>query len=400
MLSNIGFSASSKAINISNEVYQLPSYNPCWQSGRNWLLKLGLYKLNEPKPYSTSWIWIVDHSIQLGDEKVLVVLGIQENAIPLGRALQFEDMTLLGLKVSKKTTGERVSEQLSEIASLYGPPMHIVSDGGPDLKSGIEKYVKTQPESKFIYDIKHRIAIHLKKLLEKDYSWLSFCQLAAKAQSHMRQTDVAALSPPNQRSKCRYMNLGGLVNWANKLEQLDNQHIETLMDIKKKNTCLAWLDMYQDDIACWTRLLTITEHTITHIASHGIYRGLSDKLLFELEAIACCPMSQQLTELIIQDVIDSEYKVKPGYRTIGCSDIIESLFGCFKNLEKYQSSSGFTSLILAIPALVGKTTASLVKKAMEATQIKHIKQWVQDNIGRSLQSTRILCFKNIGINLV
>ena len=399
-MSNIGFSASSKAINITNDVYQLPFNTPCWQSGRNWLLKLGLYKLNQPKPYTTDWIWIVDHSIQLGSEKVLVVLGIRENDIPSGRALRFEDMTVLGLKVSTNTNGNRVNQQLSELANLYGPPMHIVSDGGPDLKSGIEKYINTQPETKFIYDIKHKIATHLKRLLEKNESWLSFCQLAAQAQGYMRQTDVAALAPPNQRSKCRYMNLGGLLKWAHKIGLLDNDKIQPLLDIERKQRCLAWLEMYKDDIACWTRLLKITELTITHIAKFGIYRGLSKKLLFDFEGISFCPMSQQLSGLIIQDVNDNEYKVKPGYKTIGSSDIIESLFGCFKNLEKQQSSSGFTSLILAIPALVGKTTSSLVKRAMEGTQIKHIKSWVKENIGRSVQATRKICFNNKGINLV
>ena len=36
----------------------------------------------------------------------------------------------------------------------------------------------------------------------------------------------------------------------------------------------------------------------------------------------------------MQDAAENEYKVKPGHKTVGSSDIIESVFGCFKNLEK------------------------------------------------------------------
>jgi hypothetical protein len=192
-----------------SEALGLNDLVPCWQTGRDWLLKLGLYKLNEPKEYSRDWIWITDHSIQLGSEKVLLILGIREGHIPLGRALTFDDLTTLGLYISKSTNAEVVKAQLSEVAEKYGSPKHIGSDGGPDLKRGIDDFIKLSPQTNFIYDIKHKIAIYLKKLLGRNDAFLSFCELAAKSQGYMRQTDVAALAPPNQRSKSRFMNLDG-----------------------------------------------------------------------------------------------------------------------------------------------------------------------------------------------
>ena len=375
----------SKALNIYDFV-------PCWQTARDWLLKLGLYKLTEPKKHSDDWIWITDHSIQLGAEKVLLVVGIRECQIPTGRALTFEDLTPLGLYISKSTNSEVVKAQLSEVAEKYGSPKHIVSDGGPDLKRGIDDFIKLSPQTNFIYDIKHKIAIYLKKLLGKNDAFLSFCELAAKSQGYMRQTDVAALAPPNQRSKSRFMNLDGLIKWANKIGELDKNKVEQLMDIEKFQRCLGWLSMYEADIACWTRLVAITEFAIKHISENGIYRGLSEKLLLEFDGISCCPLSQQLAGIIVQDAMENEYKVNPGHKTIGSSDIIESIFGCFKNLEKQQSASGFTSLVLAIPAMIGGIGNKIFKNAMENTKVRQVRNWIAENLGLSVQAKRKLCF--------
>lgn len=392
ILSSIGIRASARAVEITNH-HNATNENgsPSWYTGRLWLMKLGLYKLNETKVQANDWIWIADHSIQLGTEKVLVVLGIRAINIPEERALAFSDMIPLGLFISKNTNGEKVAEQLQGLAKEYGEPMHIVSDGGPDLKSGIDTFINRSSNTKFIYDIKHKIAIHLKKLLSSDKSWLSFCELCSKAQGYMRQTDNAALAPPNQRSKSRYMNIDRLINWAKKVLTLEQSEVIELFDKKKYDSCLSWLNTYKSDIESWERLMRISELVVKHVATYGIYSGIKDAMWLECEAMSTCQLSQQLTDLVVQDIATNEGKLKPGYKTIGSSDVIESLFGCYKNLEKQQAASGFTSLILAIPALVGDKSKAIVKKAMEGIKIKHIKSWVRENIGLSVQAKRKLC---------
>ena len=99
ILSSIGLRASAKSMTNYSDALNISDFVPCWQTGRDWLLKLGLYKLNEPKGYSDDWIWITDHSIQLGAEKILLVLGIKEQNIPSERALTFDDLAPLGLYI-------------------------------------------------------------------------------------------------------------------------------------------------------------------------------------------------------------------------------------------------------------------------------------------------------------
>lgn len=57
-------------------------------------------------------------------------------------------------------------------------------------------------------------------------------------------------------------------------------------------------------------------------------------------------------------------------------------------LEKDQSKSGFTVLLLSLAASVSATTTDVVQKAMEAVPTKTVFQWFKDNIGQSVQSKR------------
>jgi hypothetical protein len=72
---------ASKAMKLFSE--KLNSQEaPSWYTGRFWLMRLGYYKLHRPKTQAEDWIWIVDHSVQIGVEKCLVILGIRLKDLP------------------------------------------------------------------------------------------------------------------------------------------------------------------------------------------------------------------------------------------------------------------------------------------------------------------------------
>jgi hypothetical protein len=48
-------------------------------SVRLWLLRLGLDRLNRAKEQAGDWMWIVDHTLQIGDRKCLIVVGIRQS---------------------------------------------------------------------------------------------------------------------------------------------------------------------------------------------------------------------------------------------------------------------------------------------------------------------------------
>jgi len=75
----------------------------------------------------------------------------------------------------------------------------------------------------------------------------------------------------------------------------------------------------------------------------------------------------------------------------------ESLFGKLKDLGKLDSIKGFTSLVLAGAACVGKTDIDVVNKAMTHCHLKKIDQWTRDTIGKTIQSKRRAALKPLKI---
>ena len=99
---------------------------PSWDSGRLWLMRIGLYKLNRPKPKADDWVWIIDFSIQLGKEKCLVILGVRQCDLPPeGQALRHEDMEPITLVPVEQANGTIVYQKLEEAAVKTGVPRAI-----------------------------------------------------------------------------------------------------------------------------------------------------------------------------------------------------------------------------------------------------------------------------------
>ena len=50
---------------------------PHWTTGRLWLLRLGHAALSAAKQQAADWVWLIDHSVQIGQEKCLVIVGVR-----------------------------------------------------------------------------------------------------------------------------------------------------------------------------------------------------------------------------------------------------------------------------------------------------------------------------------
>ena len=126
---------------------------PSWYTGRFWLLRLGYYKLERAKEKAEDWIWIVDHTVQLGSEKCLVILGIRQHSLPAVELhLTHEDVEPIALLPVTHSNGAVVYEQLVQTSEKTGVPRQIVGDYGPDIKSGIERFCREHEKTCYIYD--------------------------------------------------------------------------------------------------------------------------------------------------------------------------------------------------------------------------------------------------------
>jgi hypothetical protein len=79
---------------------------------------------------------------------------------------------------------------------------------------------------------------------------------------------------------------------------------------------------------------------------------------------------------------------RAGELLIASTEILESLFGELKTLERQQAGSGLTGLMLALGAIVSTWTDEETTKALEATPWKAVQAWIDERLGPTVQSQR------------
>ena len=137
--SSTSLRGANRAIETFFLFFDLKLSSPCWYTGRFWLLRLGYYKLTRKKEQAEDWVWIIDHTVQIGSEKCLIILGIRLSSLPEDRSLNHEDVEPIALEPVRKSNGDIVYEQLKKTINKTGVPREIVADYGSDLKTGIKK---------------------------------------------------------------------------------------------------------------------------------------------------------------------------------------------------------------------------------------------------------------------
>jgi hypothetical protein len=82
---------------------------PHWTTGRLWLLRLGHATLTMAKVHAEDWAWLIDHSVQIGQEKCLAIVGLRLRDLPPpGQCLSRTDLKLIALVPRKSWTQEEV----------------------------------------------------------------------------------------------------------------------------------------------------------------------------------------------------------------------------------------------------------------------------------------------------
>jgi hypothetical protein len=369
---------------------------PTPNCGQMWLLRIGLHELTRPKEKADDWVWIVDHTIQIGTVKCLVVAGCrlsrwQEERRPL----EHHDLELLALEPVKKSNGEIVNEQLEKVALETGVPRSIVSDHGTDLKRGIETFEKAHPETDGVYDIAHKAARLVKRELEADERWSEFLKQFGKSKQRLQQTSLAFLTPPTPKNKARYMNVEELVRWGrNALRYLENPlPIDgEPPDIPKLNEKLGWLSAYAEAFDQWDAMMRVVTTTRGYIRHEGYHREARRELSMQLGPLATDSLSRRIADLLLVFVQEQSARAKPGERLIGSSECLESLIGKGKRLEGQQSKSGFTKMILAMSAAVVDPTVQYIEQALTHVKTPDVVDWCRKQLGISVQSQRRLAF--------
>jgi len=385
---------------------------PHYSTIRKWLLRIGLYELNREKEYRKDWIFIIDLTIELGTKKCLVILGIsqsdyQKKVRPFNRALSHQDVEVLALEILDSTRGEVIEQKISALCEKVGNPIQIIADHGSDLERGIKLYKEKHIEVIYTYDVTHAMALILNHELVPDEKYQSFIKNCHQSKQQLQQTELAFLAPPSQRSKCRYFNVEILINWATIILDLflseeDPRYqirfvalVELLPEIKpevlkqKIQEKLGWLVNYKEEIESWQKMVNSTRMVETELKLNGLNKESLNTIEQSLLSINSTNKIQQN----IREYLTRECAKLTSEKTfLATSDIIESIFGKYKQSSGRSSFKQIGQFILTLSLSTINLTEIFIKQALETISYFDVTTWSEEVFGQSMFSKRKILF--------
>jgi hypothetical protein len=384
---------------------------PCAETIRLWLLRVGLFLLRRPVPRCSDWVFLVDLTIQLGTHKCLVILGVPLSELRRkGYSPDHHDVHVLSLQVLTRCTGTIVSGHLSTVSERVGVPVQIVSDRGGDVLAGIRLFQRKNRHQGHVvetYDITHGLALVLKNQLEPDPRWASFVKACQSTRQQLQQTAGSFLQPPAWRSKARFLNLESHLGWANDMlallgggvegtlaEQLGRSDAETKQWLEAK---LGWLRGYVGEVRAWSYFQRVVKDAEEEVKRAGLnrtsWRRIKRRLIGESRPLG---KARVFRRQVLALVRKEGAKVPVRQQYLGSTDVLESLFGKYKDLAEQAPSREITANVLMIPLLVTPLTPELLRQALEAVRGQDVEQWLEEHLGPPPQKKKRVVLTEAG----
>jgi hypothetical protein len=365
--------------------YTIPSRT----TTKRWVQKVGYYKLISSKCIADDWMIITDASIQIGPDKCLIALGCRQANLPFKRPLKLDDLEVLGLRIVSSMKAKVVTDFLNEVKSCIGNIACITIDQGADILRGVKDFQLTNPEARYINGTAHRVANNLKACLENDERWKAFRVKVTQARRKMQFSSISGLLPPSPREKSRFMNIGPLIQWAVDMLILLNAEMSlSNLSIDEIKNQIGWLEYYRDDIEIWHQYSQIAGIARDCVRTEGIHLDIVDSFNEAIAHVKIGLKGLQFADRVSLFLRDQTNGMKPGECFIGSTEVIESLFGKIKYMEREQTAFGFTSIVLAGIACIGPTDDKTIADAVTSIKLKDIELWAGKEIKESTQSQR------------
>jgi hypothetical protein len=369
-------------INISK------SSTPSRNTGLLWVKKTGYYCLTKEKEKAEDWILILDESIGIGQEKLLVILGIRKSKIPANRPLTLQDMEPMIIKSRTQWRGEDITVELEKCKTMLSGILYAVTDGGSDLKKALN-----QSGISRVYDVTHAIAVMLSKLYEQDEVFKRYINLMNSMRQKHCCSQYAFLIPPGQRSKSRFLNIEILSNWGMKALSLLQQN--TLSEQNKAQ--LIWVKEYESFIKEMNSIVQVIESVSVILKYKGLSKKTSDECKIALQQCKGTKRQTQFKRLFNAYLKENMVIITKRKESLLCtSDVIESSFGHYKDELNENPMSGITDMALIIAALTANLDTLNINEVIDSCTCKKLKTWRQECLCESLQSKRNKFFKSTG----
>jgi len=389
---SVGFRGAARVLALFFKWLGVDQDTPTRTAIRNWLQRLGIAELQQPLGPHEDLVILVDHSMQIGTEKVMVALGVNTSELPEpGTALAHEHVRVLEVKPGSQWKTADMTQEYEDLAARYGTPRAVLVDGAPELREGAKCLEERRRDTIVLRDFKHYAANVLKSLFGKDERFQEVGGKIGQTRSAIQQTELAHLSPPRPKQKARFMNLSSKIGWMTMIVWLLRTPgalaREGISDERMQEK-LGWVKEYEDDIEVWQECQDVVSRSLTFINEQYLFKGAADGLRSVIGDSLEHDKSKELAKRLIDFVHDGEQQLRDGERLPMSTEILESAFGLYKQLERQHSKSGFTSLLACLPALLKPTTADGVCEAFQRVSAEDVKTWVKKHFSSTVTSRR------------
>lgn len=336
---------------------RLPSYT----SIRNWVCKLGKYRIENQAFSSEKWLYWLDESIHLGNEKILLILGVPEKDLDFQRGVSLSQLRILHMEVSSQWTGEKIAAILEKLQKQF-PLSYLISDEGNNLQKSY-----SLSHCLHVPDCTHRLSKALERCYKNQVLFKEFCHWAGDLRKKWSLSKgKKAYLPPNERNKVRFANLFPLVAWAKNQvfswETLPEEVRESFSFLKEHRDWVINFWKIQEKLVSISLILKIEGYSLSNASRIQGILGTSlaaEELLF--------------SELVLAYLATLSEKLGDREKLYCCSDVIESAFGKLKQ-KLSPNSHALSSFIFSLACIGGQYEVEEVQKALEKIKEKEIQK--------------------------
>lgn len=353
---------------------------PCYNSVGNWVRKLGLSVYQDDVPKEQKYAVVIDESIMINKEKLLLVLGF--NADHKGLPLGHKDVTVLDMKIGECFKRNDIKSSLESVSEAVGaPPEYGVSDGAHNLVGGFKDAGICHH-----LDISHTLGNCMKHVYGKDSEFLALTEKLGKIRLQYHLTNKAWLLPPNMRAMARFMNLRDWIDWAEKLLRC----YDTLEEDMKEaySFILSYRSLIHELRVCTDSIKHVEELCKNHGFGKRINALCQDYIIRNVIGNANSRRASVGIEMI--DYFKSQTSLITNIYDIRhiSSDIIESDFGIYKAKKSPNKLYGITAQVLMLPLYPKTINYSSAKKQdfkvrLANVKLKDVDLWTKENLSEN-----------------
>lgn len=360
-VTGLGAGTCRKILNLISHLFDSDQAVPCRSTIATWNRKLATFSTHcvSPRPQA-KWALLMDESITIGSNKVLLLLGVGLDDFKFNRPLRFEDCRVLNACLARSWTGQAVANQIDELRQSGFNIDYIVSDQGANLIKAAKLV-----ELERVDDCAH----YFSTLLRRQYLQLAEFELFEKSGTRLKRAgtncNYAHLLPPKHHANSRFMNITPVIEWGLKTITLLNEHVTHEL-IEPYQDKINWVLAHQSlltEMNCSVLLVDQLSGALKDEGYHQQTYRWAKRIIRE---------AREVPLVIRQELMAYFHQLEAlrGQRShlICSTDIVESHFAHLKRKPIHCVGAASKRLVLC-----GRTTSyDQVAKAMEACSVRSL----------------------------